>query len=655
MARKKKKKKKYRGFWIFVRIQLLLMIIVLGALAYYYYGGYAKEIKNLQNEALKKVHQSSEATFCAAQTGIVYDCNKQVIATLSGEKDVYYLKYEQIPSSFISAMISVEDKKFYRHHGIDFQAILRAAIAMVRNGEVSQGGSTITQQLARTVFLSTEKTWQRKVEEMFIALELEKIYSKNDLLEFYFNNIYFANGYYGIAAASKGYFNKEPSQLSLSETTFLCAIPNNPTLYNPLLKKENTIKRRDRILYGMLQDKLIDEKTYFEAKNEEITFTIPEKKKNDYVETYAYDCATKILMTKKGFIFKTAFQNAEEKEKYQNDYETKYKECKRSLFTAGYRIYTSIDLSMEQKLQTSVDEMLASYDEKSEQGIFKLQGAAVCIDNQTGYVKAIVGGRNQNLEGYTLNRAYQSFRQPGSSIKPLVVYTPILERGYTPDSQVVDEAVEGGPVQKSYKGAMTLREAVEFSKNTVAWKLFSDLTPGVGLSYLEKMHFSRLDKEDYRLPTALGGMTHGVSPLEMAAAYETLAYDGIYRNPTCIIRIEDAWGKKVVDTAMEEEVIYKQKAARMMTNVLTGVLTKGTAAGLGVIGMPSAGKTGTTNDNKDGWFVGYTPYYTTSVWVGCDMPKELSELQGGTFPAKIWNRFMTEIHSGLSPLEFLPY
>ena len=655
MAKNKKKKKKYRGFWIFVKIQLVLMILVLGAVAYYYYGGYAKQIKNLQNEALEKVHQSSEATFCAVQTGIVYDCNNQVIATLSGEKDVYYLKYDQIPSSFISAMISVEDKKFYRHHGIDFQAILRAAIAMVRDGEVSQGGSTITQQLARTVFLSTEKTWQRKVEEMFIALELEKIYSKNDLLEFYFNNIYFANGYYGIAAASKGYFNKEPSQLTLSQTAFLCAIPNNPSLYNPVLNKENTIKRRDRILYGMLQDKLIDEKMYFDAKSEDITLTRPEKKKNDYVETYVYDCATKALMIKKGFIFKTEFQDGKEQEKYQNDYETLYKECKRSLYTAGYRIYTSIDLSMEQKLQASIDEILATFDEKSEQGIFELQGAAVCIDNQTGYVKAIVGGRNQNLEGYTLNRGYQSYRQPGSSIKPLVVYTPILERGYTPDSQVVDEAVEGGPVQKSYKGAMTLREAVEFSKNTVAWKLFADLTPEVGLSYLEKMHFSRLDKEDYRLPTALGGMTHGVSPLEMAAAYEALAYDGIYRNPTCIIRIEDAGGKKVIETAMEEEVIYKQNAARMMTDVLTGVLTRGTAAGLGVAGMPSAGKTGTTNDNKDGWFVGYTPYYTTSVWVGCDMPKELSELQGGSFPAKIWNRFMTEIHSGLSPLQFLPY
>lgn len=655
MAKKKKKKKKYRGFWIFVKIQMVLMILVLGAVAYYYYGGYAKQIKELQRNALEKVHQSSKATFCSAQTGLVYDCNKQLISTLRGEKDVYYLRYDQIPSTFISAMISVEDKKFYRHHGIDFQAILRAAIAMVRDGEVSQGGSTITQQLARTVFLSTEKTWQRKVEEMFIALELEKIYDKNELLEFYFNNIYFANGYYGIAAASKGYFNKEPSELTLSQTTFLCSIPNNPSLYNPVLKQENTIKRRNRILYGMLKDGLINEKTYLLAKSEVITLTRPEKKKSDYVETYVYDSAAKALMSKKKFEFKTSFANAQEKENYQKEFETLYQTCKRSLYTAGYRIYTSIDLAMEQKLQTVVDETLSAYGDKNEQGIYQLQGAAVCIDNQTGFVKAIVGGRNQNLEGYTLNRGYQSFRQPGSAIKPIVVYTPILERGYTPDSQVVDEAIQDGPVQKSYRGAMSLREAVEFSKNTVAWKLFGDLTPQVGLSYLENMHFSRLDKEDYRLPTALGGMTHGVSPLELASAYETIAYDGVYRKPSCIIRIEDSTGNKVLETAMEEEVIYKQNASRMMTDILKGVLTKGTAAGLGIPGMPCAGKTGTTNDNKDGWFAGYTRYYTTSVWVGCDMPKELSELQGGSFPAKIWNRFMTDIHTGLEPLDFLPY
>lgn len=650
-----KKKKKNRLFWFLVKIQILLMILVLLAVAYYFYGGYGKKITRLQSRGIQRVQNSTEATFRANQTSLVYDCNGQIISKLSGEKDVYYLNYEEIPSAIISAVISVEDKKFYRHKGIDFQAIIRATIAMIRDGEVSQGGSTITQQLARTVFLTTDKTWERKIEEMFIALELEKKYSKNQILEFYLNNIYYANGYYGIAAASQGYFQKSPDELSLSEAAFLCAIPNNPTIYNPLNNKENTIKRRDRILYGMLKDGMIDELVYLKEKQAEMVLIQEQNLKNDYVETYVYECATKALMEVKGFQFQLYFTQKQEEDNYKEAYGKLYQECKKSLYTGGYRIYTSLDLGMQQILQRVIDESLATYTETSDQGIYQLQGAGVCIDNDTGFVKAIVGGRNQNLEGYTLNRGYQSYRQPGSAIKPIVVYTPILERGYTPDSVVVDEAIEEGPIQNVYLGEMLLRDAVEQSRNPVAWKLFQELTPEVGLSYPIKMNFQRIDKEDYRLPTALGGMTNGVSPIEMAAAYETIENDGKYRKPSAIIKIEDAQGKSVIETAMEEQVVYKQTAARMMTDILTGVLTKGTAAGLGVIGMPSAGKTGTTNDNKDGWFIGYTGYYTTSVWVGYDMPKELLELNGGTFPARIWNEFMTEIHLGLRPLEFLPY
>lgn len=653
--KKMKKKKKNRVFWLFVKIQIFLMILVLLGVAYYFYGGYAKQITKLQSRAQEKVRESTSKTFRENQTSLVYDCNGQLISKLKGEKDVFYLNYEEIPSTIISAVISVEDKKFYRHHGIDVQAILRAAIAMVRDGEVSQGGSTITQQLARTVFLSTDKTWERKIEEMFIALDMEKIYSKNKILEFYLNNIYYANGYYGIAAASEGYFQKTPDKLTLSESAFLCAIPNNPTIYNPLTNKQNTIKRRDRILYGMLKDGMIDEQTYLNGKKEEMVLHQETNLKNDYVETYIYDCATKALMEKKGFQFKYYFNQKQEEDDYKKAYSALYQECKNGLFTEGYRIYTSMDLAMQQKLQGVIDESLASYVDTNAEGIFQLQGAAVCIDNGTGFVKAIVGGRNQNLNGYTLNRGYQSYRQPGSAIKPIVVYTPILERGYTPDSIVVDEEIEGGPHQNNYLGQIPLRYAVEQSRNPVAWKLFQELTPEVGLSYPLKMNFQKIDKEDYRLPTALGGLTNGVSPLEMAAAYETIQHDGKYRKPSCIVRIEDSEGKVIIETAMEEQVVYKQTAARMMTNVLTGVLTNGTAAGLAIAGMPCAGKTGTTNDNKDGWFVGYTGYYTTSVWVGYDLPKEMLELQGGSFPAKIWNRFMTEIHMGLVPLEFLPY
>ena len=254
MKHKKKKKKKYRVFWFFVKLQFVLMLLVVAGLGYYYYGGYAVQVKNMKSEAVRFVRSSTADTFCAAQTSVVYDKDGNTISTLKGEKDVYYLTYDQIPVDVCAAIVSIEDKKFYQHSGIDIRAILRAAKAALENGEVTQGGSTITQQLARTIFLTQDQTWQRKVEEIFIATELEKKYSKTEILEFYLNNIYFGSGYYGIQAASMGYFNTEVKNLDLSQIAFLCAIPNNPTLYDPLKNMENTIGRRDRILENMYQD-----------------------------------------------------------------------------------------------------------------------------------------------------------------------------------------------------------------------------------------------------------------------------------------------------------------------------------------------------------------------------------------------------------------
>lgn len=657
--RKKKQKKKYRVFWFFAKVQLLLLLIVAGALGVYYFGGYAQKVSELQADAKRLVSQSDESTFRSVETSLVYDANGQLISTLKGEKDVYYLEFDEIPAYATAAMVSIEDKKFYRHNGIDIKAILRAAKAMIENGEVTQGGSTITQQLARNVFLNQDVKWERKVEEMFIAVELEKIYSKDKILEFYMNNIYFGNGYYGIQAASKGYFNTEVKNLSLSQIAFLCAIPNNPTLYDPVEHSENTIKRRDRILYNMLEDGKIGQQTYEEAVAETITLNRPEKTKYDYVETYTYNCAVRAIMAQQGFEFKTEFASEEEKQTYETNYRIAYEDCQKSMYTKGYRIYTSIDLNMQQQLQDAVDSNLAEFTEQNEEGIYTLQGAAVCIDNHTGYVKAIVGGRNQNLPGYTLNRAYQSFRQPGSAIKPLIVYTPALERQYTPDSIVSDEKIEDGPSNAGdyYEGDITLRYAVEKSKNTVAWNLLAELTPEVGLSYLEEMNFSKLDAQDASLTSALGGFTKGVSPIEMTAAYATLENEGKYREPTCIVKITDADGVTLYETQMEEKQVYKNNATRMMTDMMVSVMQEqeGTGYGLALENMPCAGKTGTTNDNKDGWFAGYTSYYTTCVWVGYDMPKELPGLSGASYPGSIWKTFMEQIHQGLTPVNFNPY
>ena len=657
MSFRKRKKKKYRLFWFFVKLQFLLMLVLAGGLFYYYYGGYAREVQNMKTEAVAFVRDSTEDSFKAAQTSVVYDKNGNTISTLKGEKDVYYLSYEEIPVDVCAAIISIEDKKFYQHNGIDYKAILRAVKAIIENGEVTQGASTITQQLARNIFLTQDKTWQRKVEEMFIATELEKKYSKNKILEFYLNNIYFGNGYYGIQAASIGYFNKDVSELDLSQVAFLCAIPNNPTIYDPLVHADNTIARRDRILKNMYEDGKIAESAYLMAKAETIALDRPEHEKNNYVETYTYYCAIRLLMEQEGFVFQNEFDSSEEKESYQSAYDEQYEACQKTLFTAGYRIYTSIDLEKQKVLQQSIDEALAEFIDVNDEGVFKLQAAGVCIDNDTGYVQAVVGGRSQDFDGYTLNRAYQSYRQPGSCIKPLIVYTPALERGYTPDSVVEDEKIEDGPANanKRYDGEISLRTALATSKNTVAWNLFKELTPRVGLSYLKEMNFAKIVPEDEQLTSALGGFTNGVSPMEMTAAYATLENDGNYRTPTCIIKITDADGNEIISTDQEETCVYKSTAARMVTDMLKTAITEGTGAGLGVTDMPSAGKTGTTNDNKDGWFVGYTRYYTTSIWVGYDMPEELPGLSGSTYPGAIWHTFMGKCHEGLAPADFLPY
>lgn len=656
---KKKRKKKYRLFWFFAKVQLFLLSLGILGVVVLYATGYGEKIEDLRKDALQKVAQSDENTFKASQTSLVFDADGNQISKLKGEKDVYYLDIDEIPYYVKTAFISVEDKKFYSHNGIDIKGILRAAKAIITDKRISQGGSTITQQLSRNIFLSYEKTWQRKVEEMFIAMELEKIYSKSDILEFYINNIYFANGYYGIQAASKGYFNCEVKDLSLSEIAFLCAIPNNPTTYDPVVNIDNTLKRRDLVLNAMHEDGKIGDEEYTAALQEEIVLERPESSvKNNYVETYIYYAATRKLMEQSGFVFQYEFESEEAEALYDEEYSELYQECQRSLYTGGYRIYTSIDLDLQEQLQKAIDENLAEFTEVNEEGIYTLQASSVCIDNQTGYVKAIVGGRDQDLNGYTLNRAYQSFRQPGSAIKPLIVYAPILETGnYNPATIVVDEKIPEGPKNSndSYEGEISLRYAVAKSKNTVAWKLFQELTPKVGLSYIQKMNFSKIEEGDFVLTSALGGFTIGVSALEMASGFATLANDGKYREPTCIVSIKDAQGNVVVEDSQIEIPVYGENTARMMTDMLKTVMTEGTGASLNIEGVTLAGKTGTTNDNKDGWFVGYSRYYTTSVWVGYDMPKKMKGLQGASYPGKIWKSFMTSAHEGLENLEFVPY
>ncbi len=665
-GKKPKKKKKFRKFRLFLKIFFLILLLgVLAALVIFYFK-YGDDLFRWKKEAKKVVQESGPSTFRASETSYIYTSNKKVLVKLRGDKDSSYLEFKDIPQAAIDCMVVTEDRDFYEHSGISILATAKAGALYVEakmkgDSSFSRGGSTITQQLARNIWLTNEKSEERKIREMFIALELERRYDKDEIMEFYMNNICFANGHFGIEAASKAYFSKSAKNLDLSEIAFLCAIPNRPELYDPLKNFSNTMKRRNRVLQQLLEEGKINEAEYSDAYYEKIILNPAEPPKTEnYMTTYAISCATKELMKRQGFEFQYNFKNDEEREEYNKEYNKVYNECHSALYTGGYRIHTSLSSSKQKKLQRSVNQTLKGFTEKTSDGVYKMQGAATCIDNETGFVVAVVGGRKQkNAVGYTLNRAFQSYRQPGSCFKPLAVYTPQLERGYTPDTIVDDTYFEGGPKNSgnTYEGKIPLRRAVEKSKNVVAWRLFEELTPKVGLSYVLKMNFAQIVDNDYYLASSLGGLTNGVSTVEMASAYATIANDGIFREPTCIKKITDSRGNVVAKNTVgrKQKQVYEENAARTMTDILTGVLIRGTAAGKGLTNMVSAGKTGTTTDQKDGWFCGFTPYYTTVVWVGFDTPKTLGDLYGNTYPLTIWHDYMEEIHSGLEPAEFEPY
>ena len=625
----KKHSRKNMNSFVFHLTQICVLCIVLGAIGLFFVAGYPQKVFSLYLEAQTVARESSASDFQTGQVGEVYDSDGNRIALLQNDKNIIYLTSDQIPELVKQAFVSIEDKRFYKHHGSDPFAIVRAVTSLLGKGRITQGGSTITQQLVRNIYLTHTIRWERKVEEIFIAHAMEREYSKDELLEFYINNIYFSNGCYGIEAASQKYFSRSVSDLDLSETAFLCAIPNNPSIYDPLNHADKTIERRNLILQNMLDDGIINEQQYTDAVNEKITLNpYSPSYTRTWAHTYIYECATRALMGVTG-----------------KDYDT----CHDMLYNNGYKVYTSIDMEAQELLQTTVDTELEDYNTRNNNGSYALQASAVTIDNTTGLVTAIVGGRSQDDVSADYNRAYLSFRQPGSSIKPLIVYTPALERGYTASSTVVDSKEPDGPSNAgSYSGAISLRTAVEQSKNTVAYKLFRELTPEVGLQYLLNMNFSSIQDSDYVLSAALGGLSKGASCLEMTSAYATLENEGVFRQPTCVTLITDSAGNVVVRPETEEKQVYQSSAAHEMTNILEGVLTRGTAHGKALTNMPCAGKTGTTNDNIDGWFVGYTAYYTTGVWVGFDSPRSTHSLSGATYPLDIWYNYMTELHKDRS-------
>ena len=664
VARKKDNIRRLRNFIIVLAVLFLAMFIGGNVMLKKATG---QTLFGCMKEAKELVNQSTPETFRLAQTSYIYSDDGTQLAALSEDVDATYLEYDQIPADVVNAFVAVEDRTFWRNSGMDLKGIVRVCLNYVKSrGQVAEGASTITQQLARGTFLSNEKTLSRKIKEIFIARELNKKYSKEQIMEFYCNSCCFANGIYGVEDASQKYFGCSVSDLSLSETAYLCSIPNRPEYYNPLRNSENAITRRNKILEDMYECGYITKEAGEAALAENISVASvseEEDKFYNYEVTYAINCAVRYLMKLDGFEFQFHFDDDDAYKTYSNYYDEAYKQAKHKLYTGGYKITTTMNLDAQKGLQKVLDEQLENNTEiDDETGIYAFQGALTVIDNESGKVVAMIGGRSQDAiqQTYSLNRGFQSYVQPGSSFKPLAVYTPALEEGYTANSTLTEINVSSAKNSTSAKikrmggTKYSLRRAVEQSYNGCAYSLFNEITPKVGLSYVEDMNFSKIVSDDYNLSAALGGLTNGVNTVEMANAYYTLENHGEYTQTDCISSILDSNGDEIYEDPTSKNV-YSQSAADQMTDILTGVLKSGTAKGLkwsSASDIEAAGKTGTTNSNKVGWFCGYTPYYTISVYVAYDHQRTTKDIWGYSYPAKIWKEAMLFMTDGLDAKDF---
>jgi len=566
----------------------------------------------------ERILAENQKAFEFAETTVIYDKDGREAAALATVENREYVEFPEIPELVYRAFVAVEDKRFYEHEGVDFWAIGRALVKDIMARRMVEGGSTITQQLAKNMFLSHEKTFFRKASEASIAVALENNLSKDEILELYLNRIYFGKGAHGILAASKLYFGKDDlSELEVWEIAILAGIPKAPNTYNPISNYERAMERMAVVLSLMEEQGLITRDQVIEAKRKAAEYEPPEN---------------------------SSLSAAAQKYPAFVDYVVSEAErvtglTEEQLRVGGYNIYTTLDV----KAQRIVEEAFAdpdNFEESADERI--VQGAMVILDHRTGELVAMAGGRDYQNKGF--NRAVQP-RQPGSSFKPIAVYGPALETGnWFPWSSLKDEKRCYGdycPTNPNgkYAGTITMRQALKESRNASTVWLLNEIGVDRGIEFAKRLGIE-LDKEDRNLAIALGGLTRGVTPLEMASAYSVFASGGVSVDPHAIVRIEDRKGKVIYQyKPPEAERIIKQETAWYMTEMLQAVLESGGTGTKARIDRPVAGKTGTTehgipgfksSGNRDVWFVGYTPEWTAAVWMGYDRTDERHVLKKGS-------------------------
>lgn len=541
------------------------------------------------------------------QTTTVYDVDGEEAGTLYSHKGSF-VSIDHISPSIQATVISTEDKRFYDHNGFDIIGIGRSAVGFVLNGgKISGGGSTISQQLAKNAYLTLDQTLIRKLKELFLAIEIEKKYTKSEILEMYLNNAYFGNGVWGVEDASHKYFGKSASEVSLSEAATIAGMLKAPTTYNPRDNMENALSRRNVVLDLLVKNEGVTPEAGEAAKNETLTLNDDYQQTNGYQYPYYFDAVVEEAINKYGL--------GEEE-----------------ILNKGYKIYTSLNQDYQKRMdQTYTNDWLF---EDAADGTL-LQSGSVAMDPKTGGVLAIIGGRGEHtFRGF--NRATQIKRQPGSIMKPLAVYTPALESGYEMDSLLKDEEASYGTdnytpknYTHTYAGEVPMYQALAQSLNAPAVWLLDQIGLNKGIKKVEKFGIPVQEKDKY-LGLALGGTTGGVSPLQMASAYTTFSNEGVRSEGFFITKIVDATGAVIVNhTDPKQTKVTSPKIAEEMTSMLMGVFTNGTASNNAPNGYTIAGKTGSTEvtfnesgGTTDQWTVGYTPDIVLATWIGFDETDE---------------------------------
>lgn len=594
----KKKSPMRRFLWI---VGILVFLIIAGAGC----GFIGATMSDLPEVANVKPAASSQ----------IYDVHGNLITTVHATENRLPVKLSQVPKDLQNAFIATEDNRFYSHHGVDPIGIMRAIWVNIAHDGVAEGGSTITQQLARNAFLTQDRTLKRKIMEAMLAIRIEQYYTKQEILEMYLNQIYFGQGAYGVQAAAHVYFGKNVQDLDLAQSAMLAGLPQSPNYYSPLTNYKAGKARQAVVLGQMVKYDYIDQATADKAKDEDLG--LREKSEAAHSDNNASYFIDYVI--------------SEIAEKYGDD----------AVYKDGLKIYTTIDMKAQDAAVQAMHNLPNFYTD--DKGLTQPQGALIAINPHNGYIVAMVGGRGDD----SFNRAVLAERQPGSAFKPFV-YLAAIQDGMTPGTVMDDKKIEfNGWSPKNYEGTysgqMTLRYALQHSVNTIAVQLADAVGMRKVLNLASSLGITTLDdSKDNNLAAALGGLTNGVKPIDMAVAYGTLANGGVKVKPVAITKIVDRNGQVVEENSTEEQRVVDPKYAYVITNMLESVMSGGTGGGAS-IGRPAAGKTGTTDESKDAWFVGYTPDLVADVWMGDDYGIEtLDGITGGTVPAVIWRDFMSQ-------------